>query len=266
MNKTTLASNIKYLAFGLVIAGALSFTHADFALPSASAPASNIDAPLHTGPDQVKDGGLSVNLFLANQNAQFKQQTFLNGTVFGGNVGDPNSTVVVGDGTASANLSVKGGLSAALALISGSVANPSNNALCADAKGTIVPCGTVVVTQDPPSLSQKGPTAYNNNEAQQIFEVGPSVQAGYKYSLGVYSYNVTVTAGTGDNEESIVAKLVAAINNTTAAQWRSVDPSSAPANGTPGFTPSASAHPNNPTWIVTVVDNTHQFGANASAN
>lgn len=262
MNISTVLKNFAYIALGLVAAATLGFAQ------TATPPGANVDAPLHTGPDQVKNGSLSVNTFLANQNAAFKQQTFLNGVVFGGKPGDATSTVNIGDTAAPANISVNGNLSAVSFLQSSSVANASSYHLCATANGTIVTCGTQAPAGAPPSITQIGPSNYVNNVDQQIFQIGPSVAAGYVYRMGVYSYNVTVTAVAGDSPESIVQKLVTAINSTTATQWRSASPGGVgvPANGTPGFPPSAQSSTLNATYIITTVDNVHQFGASASSS
>ncbi len=153
MKKTTLLDNLKFIAFGLVVAAGLSLVHADFPAPTTTPPGANIDVPLHTGPSQVKDGGLSVGSFIANDNAQFKQQTFLNGTVFGGSPANAqtSSTVAIGD-VNRASISVNGDLSAIGGIKNDSVANANSSALCADTGGTIILCGSKnVITPLPPT-------------------------------------------------------------------------------------------------------------------
>ena len=268
MNTSTLLNNLKYITLGLIVALAIGVTHASFTLPTTTPPGANVATPLHTGPDQVKDAGLSVNTFLATQNAAFKQQTFLNGTVFGGKPGDASSTVSIGDSTAPANVAVNGNLSAATFLQSSSVANTSASNLCATADGTIVTCGAPIVAGTPPSINQKGSSVYQNNVDNQVFQVGSSVTAGNKYYLGVYSYNVYVTAVAGDTPESIAEKMIAAINATTPAQWRSGTSTGVgvPADGTPGFPPSAQPSILNPAYIITTVDSVHQMGGSATSS
>ena len=267
MNKQTLLINTKYIIFGLIVALSVGFIHADFPSPTATPPGANIATPLHTGPDQVKDAGLSVNTFLANQNAAFKQQTFLNGTVFGGNPGDATSTVVVGDTTLPANIAVNGNLSAASFIQSTSVANASSSNLCASPNGTIVTC-TGPVTATTPTLKQVGGIIQQGSTTVQAFSVGPSVGAGDTFSITIYYHTVTVTAVAGDSAESIAQKMIVAINNTTDAQWRENpylgttsrpgDPNVAPPAGTPGYMPSAASTAVSASNFIVTLDGAHQ--------
>jgi hypothetical protein len=274
MKTSPLLSNIKYLVLGLAAVGALSLVHADFPLPAASAPGANIDAPVHTGPSQVKNGGLSVNTFLANDNAQFEQQTFLNGTVFGGTPGLATSTVAIGDGTAPANIVVNGDVAAHAFIQSTSVANANSSNLCATSTGTIVTC-TVGATNTP-SITQVGNPVKMNNETLQTFNIWPSVQPGNVFSIIIYYHTVSVTAAAGDNAESIAQKMIVAINTTTDAQWRENpylgttsqpgDPNVAPASGTAGYPPTAQSTAANADHIIVTLDGAHQisvFGATA---
>lgn len=106
------------------------------------------------------------------------------------------------------------------------------------------------------SLVSKGT---NGNKTVQVFQIGPNVSAGNVFNAGVYSHEVTITAVSGDTPTSIALKLANAVNATTAAQWNSAG--TAPASGTPGFPPSATASGNQ---ITITLDNVHQFGAGAS--
>jgi hypothetical protein len=264
--KKTLIHNLFYVILGLALAFTLSVSFAaDFTGPTASAPGGNVPTPLHTGPDQVKDGGLSVNGFIANQNAQFKQQVFLNGTVLGGSPtnNEASSAINIGDQNTPTNISVSGGLSAHSYLQSSSVANSSNLSLCATSNGTIVNCSAATVLDDP-TIAPIGPVGgfTFNNETQQQFQVGPSVTPGDTYSMGVYEHEVTVTAAPGDDSSAIVEKLISAINATTAGEWN--DQGAAPATGTPGFPPIAQSNPNNPAFIIVILNKTNDFGASAS--
>ncbi|MDB5188781.1 MAG: hypothetical protein JWM92_379 [Candidatus Nomurabacteria bacterium] len=261
--KKNLITNFKYIAFGAILAAALSVVHAGtFTAPSASAPSSNVDVPLHTGPDQVKDGGLSVNTFTAWQNAQFKQQLFLNGIVFGGTPTNSGttSTVVMGDTTTPANLSVNGGVSASAFITSASVANSSSLNVCANSTGTLVTCTGQSANTTPPSLTQVVYTS--SSTTSQTFEIGTSIQAGDIFTLEVYSHPVSVTAASGDVPEMIVQRLMSAINFTTPTQWN--DHNSAPAPGTAGFPPTAQSSSHNPQWIILTVDSVHRFGGSAT--
>jgi hypothetical protein len=145
--KQQILSNLKYLAFGLVLAVAVGSIHAQTTTP----PGGNIDAPLHTGPSQIKDGGLSVNAFAAYQDASFNQQVFFNGAVFGGQPGAGSSTVSIGDANAPANIAADGAENTSGTITSASVANQSNHTLCADTSGTIIICGNAAPAPTPTS-------------------------------------------------------------------------------------------------------------------
>lgn len=94
------------------------------------------------------------------------------------------------------------------------------------------------IAQAPPSIVKISSTAINNNtERQELFQVGPSIAAGNKFTLMVYSHEVTVTADAGDTPDDIIVKLMNAVNATTEAQWD--DHNSAPNHGTAGFPPTA---------------------------
>lgn len=262
-------TNLKYLALGIILVGIVGLAHADFPMPAASAPANTIDVPVHTGPTQVKDGGLSVGTFLANQNAQFKQQTFLKGTVFGGTPGLSTSTVAIGDGIAPANIVVNGNVSAAQYIQSTSVANGNSSNLCATANGTIVTC-TVGATNTP-TITVLGNAVVNNGTTKVLLQIGQSVAKGNVFSIILYYHKVTVTAVAGDNAESIAQKMIAAINNTTMSQWQSIDtgaeypgwtppdsdPRKAPTGPGSGFPPSAVSTISNPSEIIFSFDPNH---------
>lgn len=92
----------------------------------------------------------------------------------------------------------------------------------------------------------------------QIFTIGPTVTAGNRYVLTVYSHNVTVTAVLGDTPSSIATKMKDAIDATTESQWN--DMGSAPASGTNGFKPDASASGNQ---VIVVLNYGNSFSASA---
>ncbi len=266
--KKTLLQNFKYLSFGLVLAAGLSVVSAAaWSGPAASSPQNNIAAPLHTGPAQVKSGGLSVNTFLASQNAQFGQQVFFKGIVRGGTPTDTDSTVLFGIPSMPTNLAASGDVAAKGTIKSDSVANASSSPLCATANGTIVLCAAGTAQPGPgPSITLTSNTFSDTTRIRtEIFQIGSAIAAGNKYSIGVYSYQVQVIAAAGDTPETIVSKLVAAINNTTEAQWRSKN--AAPSSGTPGFPPQASSVGMGRGDLLKVtLDYVHQLAASASAN
>ncbi|MEO5646359.1 MAG: hypothetical protein ABIO57_01145 [Candidatus Paceibacterota bacterium] len=266
--KHTLLHNLTYVTFGLIVALGLNMVSAaSWIGPNASSPSGNIAIPLHTGPAQIKDGGLSVDTFLASQNAQFGQQVFFKGMVRGGTPTDSSSTVQFGTGSNATNITATGNVSAVSSISSSSVANTSSSPLCATTNGTIILC-TPGATQSGP-----GPSIVLNSNSYsdqsrlrvEIFQIGSAIAAGNKYTLGVYSHQVEVIAAAGDTPEIIVSKLVAAINATTANQWN--DHNSAPSAGTPGFPPYAeSVNLGNGDLLKITLNYVNQFGASASAN
>lgn len=283
--KTSLLTNLKYIMLGLVLAAGLSLVHADFPAPTTTPPGGNIDVPLHTGPDQVKDGGLSVNTFQALQNAQFKQQTFLNGTVFGGGPTDTHTLpVVIGDAGAPANIAVDGNLSAVSFIKSGSVANVTSSNLCATAQGVIVTC-TQSITANPPTLTQIGPTQYTSVSIAE-FQVGPSVQPGNVFTFGILNLEIKVTAVAGDTTESIAQKLIHAVNSITKANYEAAndnveyyttyDSNGVPTTHTiystleggypPGVSfvlPKATSSTHNSSYVIITMDSTHSAAGGA---
>jgi hypothetical protein len=83
MKTKTIFSKIAVLVLGLGMAVAVSYVSADWTAPTTSAPlcpagSPGCDAPVNVGTvGQVKDGSLSVNAFIANMNALFKQDVTL---------------------------------------------------------------------------------------------------------------------------------------------------------------------------------------------
>lgn len=137
--KKNILTNLKYLAFALVLALGTSVL-ADWISPIAVSPAGNRAVPLHVGPYQVKDSGLSVNGFAAYQNSSFNQHLALKGVVRGGVPTDTTSTVMFGRADAPTNVIISGNVASKLYLQSQSVANNVNKTLCADAGGAIHTC------------------------------------------------------------------------------------------------------------------------------
>lgn len=136
---------IKLIIFGLVLAFGLNYADAQtWRDPSGrAAPFDNIDAPVHVLSGlQIKDGGLSVNTFVAAQNAQFNQQLFLRGIIRGGFPGDgaSTSTVTFGGNGKTVSGDVSGTLSANKYLQSLDVDGYAETQLCADQNGNVIAC------------------------------------------------------------------------------------------------------------------------------
>lgn len=116
-----------------------------------------------------------------------------------------------------------------------------------------------VTKNSSPTLTQVSETNTGAGGTRtQIFTVGPVVTAGNKYYLTVYSHDVIVTAVLGDTPASIATKMKDAINATTEGQWN--DMGSAPASGTNGFKPSATASGNQ---VIVVLNYGNSFSAAA---
>lgn len=139
--KKTLLTNLKYIAFGLVVAFGASAL-AQWTPPVAPAPSSNMPVPLHSGPSQVKLGGLSLGTLGVFGAASLEQDVYFKGVVRGGTPADADSTVRFGDAIAGtvANTAITGAVNAQDYIQSGSVANAENKTLCANETGTIIFC------------------------------------------------------------------------------------------------------------------------------
>jgi hypothetical protein len=183
--KKTLLTNLKFIAFGLVIALSIN-AYAAWTAPTGSAPANNVDVPLHVGPDQIKidapaspnnSGGLSVGSFIANQNAEFDQQVFFNGMIRGGNGSTADSQVSFGDSSHVVNANVKGDTSAKGLLTNNSLSNTQATTLCAATDGTISLCGAAVAQKETYAVS-----------AQQLVYPVPD----YAYTPGGQQYILSI--------------------------------------------------------------------------
>jgi hypothetical protein len=151
--KKTLLTNLKFIAFGLVVAAGISVAAAGtWNGPTATAPANNVDVPIHVGPDQRKTtgnctsfncGGLSVGAFSVFQNAEFDDQVYFNGMIRGGAPipATTDSKVTFGDGGHLVNGVTTGDLNATGALQSQAISNTQSTPVCAASDGTIYLCG-----------------------------------------------------------------------------------------------------------------------------
>ncbi|MES2224660.1 MAG: hypothetical protein V4478_01595 [Patescibacteria group bacterium] len=255
--KHTLLHNLKFIVFGLAVAISLGIVAAaPWAEPSSVAPEGNIAAPLHTGPSQIKSGGLSVDTFLAAQNAQFGQQVFFTGMVRGGTSADTDSTVRFGTGGMHTNMTATGDVSAVGTIASSSVANANSSALCATAEGTIVTCTPGVSVSPVPSLTLNS-DSYSGSVRTDVVQVGKNVSPGNVFTISIYVKDYTVTAVAGDTYETIANKLIVAINNGT---WGSN------VSGTYGLKPSASSvSAGNGDLIKITLDSANRVSLYASA-
>lgn len=148
-NMKTLMHSIKFIVLGVVVALGASYIHAQTWNPAPSSPPSNNTIfPVNVSAnDQVKLGGLSVNAFMANQNAQFDKVIYLQGPMHGGTVASVDSTIAFGgtDPVNNAinrvvNMYVTGGLKAANTIQSDTLRGLSVGELCANSSGVLIRC------------------------------------------------------------------------------------------------------------------------------
>ena len=122
---------------------------------------------------------------------------------------------------------------------------------------TQISTGTATIAA--PSLVQISGTGTGIGGTEtQVFQVGANIAAGNTFRLETYSHPTLIVAVSGDTPSSIAIKLRDAINATTESQWNSSG--SAPASGTNGFKPTASA---SGSQITIVLDAVHSFSSSA---
>ncbi len=193
------------LISGIVLAVGASYVHAAlFTEPTGAPVMSNKDVPIHVGADQVKNGGLSVGTFLANQNAQFDQQVFLGGTtarmVRGGAPATANSTVNIG------GFNVDNSVDRVKTMVDGSVfanslegtdlSNNSSRKVCANAAGKLVLCEVVYAagsvqawsrysasSGDPIPCPVPGPFCSNTGQSGVGLPPGSTSNTGYAFTI-----------------------------------------------------------------------------------
>jgi hypothetical protein len=152
MNTKKIFQNLAYVLLGSIIAVGLSYaaSAATFNAATPPPPSNNTAAPINVGStDQVKQGGLSVLAFIANQNAELDGNTYFTGTLhadpantnsainFGGT--DPNGIL------RNVALAITGGFSNTGSIASAPLINQNLSPVCADANGTVLLCGAAPV-------------------------------------------------------------------------------------------------------------------------
>ncbi|HEY0980365.1 MAG TPA: hypothetical protein VGE18_03080 [Candidatus Paceibacterota bacterium] len=158
--KKTLLTNLKYIAFGIVLATLASYAHASWGTPSnsytgpsASFPNNNAPTVITSGSaDQIKEGSLSLGgWFMAMADAQIDGQSFFTGALRGGNPTEQRGTVEFGADGAMAHVAISGGVANTVYTVqSAQLANPINAGVCADESGTLVLCDSTVTVIPPP--------------------------------------------------------------------------------------------------------------------
>ena len=84
----------------------------------------------------------------------------------------------------------------------------------------------------------------------QSFIVGPAVNPGFQYQVGVYSVVITVVAEAGDTPATVAAKLAQAVNNTSLSEWNQYG------SNTQNYKPIGSAGGDN---VTVTTDSQHTF-------
>jgi len=129
----------------IVVSVGLSYVHAAWTNPSAGPIGGNLSAPVTAGSvSQIKPGGLSVDTFIATQNAQFDQTVFFRGSIRGGAPLASAPVLKVGgqSGTNSHVVitNVNGDVRAQATLGSDELVATQKSRLCADDQGHVVYC------------------------------------------------------------------------------------------------------------------------------
>ncbi len=158
--KKTLLTNLTFIIFGVIVAIGASYAHASwggltnsYSGPSASFPNNNAATPVYVNStDQVKAGSLSIGeWFIALANAQVDGTTFFTGGLRGGAAGTTIGTVRFGGPNVEVptHVAISGGLANTNYTVqSNPLANPTDNAVCADETGTLVLCEPAVWEQE----------------------------------------------------------------------------------------------------------------------
>lgn len=144
-------TSLKFIALGVVVAIGASYVDAQtWNNAPTPAPTNNTSLPVDVSTtDQVKDGDLSVNAFIANQNAQFDQTIYLEGSVHGGTAAQVSSDSTVRFGgtdpinatiTRIVNLVITKGLKTTNTIQSDKLAGASVGNLCVTSAGVLVRC------------------------------------------------------------------------------------------------------------------------------
>lgn len=156
MQNTTQKFIATLFVFSFAVAASVLAT-GTFNDPTAAAPAGNVPIPIHQGLDQIKDAGLSVNTFIANQTSLFSQKAIFPGTLRGRttdcvSLGTTSETICIGgknsqnaaDSHGDVSVTELGKMSVVGKINQGYISNTENltgtTNLCADKSGQIVRC------------------------------------------------------------------------------------------------------------------------------
>lgn len=209
--KKTLLINLKYIAFGLVLATLASYAHASWGTlgapytgPTGSFPNNNTAFPLNVGTgDQIKVGGLSLGgPFIAAANAQIDGSAIFHGAIRGGIPASAGSdqTVSFGGNGAGTHIALTGGLSNTNYRVQSTpLSNTNNGAICANEIGVLVLCDVnstaPYVPPDPTSPPAPSPVQAT---AQVAMYIAPHQQGSMVYFVNTRTganYSISMPGG-----------------------------------------------------------------------
>lgn len=141
------------VAFGLIFVAGVVFA-GTYSNPSGTAPAGNTDTPVNVSTvSQVKQGGLTVQAFLASGSAWLKGQTYVQ-QIVGLN---PNKNLYFGDiGDGRVGITATGDITGFKLRAQGNLKNNSKRHVCADPNGTLVLCDPAPVANNDVCLNIEG--------------------------------------------------------------------------------------------------------------
>lgn len=204
--KKTLLINLKYIAFGIVLATSASYALAEWGIPAGTYagptgqfPNNNTPFVLNVGAtDQVKVGeateaGLTIgSWFSALSGAQFDGSTVFNGPLRGGTPAETTGTVSFGGNGVTTNVSLTGGISNSGTVTNGTLATGAVVPVCANPSGVLVICNT---STPPPSVPAGGAIArlYVNGSSQ----IGTNVVIRNSDNANVYTIELPLGTNMG---------------------------------------------------------------------
>jgi hypothetical protein len=148
MKKQKTFSIVIVSIIAVIFAIGLSYVSAAWTNPSGTPPSANLAAPVNASVvDQVKEEGLSVGTFVANQDSHFFQRVHFRGLLNGGTPGASNATLHIGGVSTDTDTNtyrvaadIRGSVKSQGTLGATELINSSLNSLCADYAGHVILC------------------------------------------------------------------------------------------------------------------------------
>lgn len=171
MNIKTILKNSLYVIIGSAVAIGISYAAhaATFTNPSGTPPAGNTAFPINVGTaNQVKQGGLAVQAFIASQNVELDGNSYFAGSwhadptsanpgtiSFGGT--DPNTVL------RKVSLALTGGFGNSGSIASSPLANNALKPVCSDSNGSVVLCTATDICSNISGTQSTVPAGYTAN-------------------------------------------------------------------------------------------------------